>query len=84
MLTRAFVTAFALVVGLSVAGSDAYACGTCKPPMKKVHVNSGVGNGAEFGSTERRDRDPGRSGMHNQAGKNSAKPNSAAALTSIP
>lgn len=56
-------------------------CG-CK--HKKLRVNAGVGNGSEFGPTEANDRDPGNSGAHNQAGKNSSKPRSAASGTSMP
>ena len=39
-------------------------------------TNAGVGNNAELGRTELRDCDPGKSGLHNQAGKNSDKPQS--------
>ena len=78
MLVRALTIVATLVLGVVATSSSAFACG-CKPPVKKVHVNAGVGNGAEFGRTEAKDRDPGRSGSHNQAGMNSFKPNSAAA-----
>jgi hypothetical protein len=71
------VTVTALAFATSGFGSAAFACGSkCGPPSKHKHVNAGVGNGAEFGRTEKKDRDPGNSGAHNQAGKNSFKPNS--------
>ena len=50
----------------------------------KLRVNAGVGNGSEFGETEADDADPGNSLTHNQAGKNSSKPRSAASGTSMP
>ena len=59
---------------LLLLANVAHAWGNRPPPPR--HVNSGVGNGAEGGSTEKRDLDPGKSGAHNQAGKNFAKPNS--------
>ena len=39
-------------------------------------TNAGVGNNAELGLKELRDCDPGKSGLYNQAGKNSDKPQS--------
>lgn len=83
-------TILALAFAATLASTSAFAwstggdCGCAPTPVKKVKVNSGVGNGAEFGPTEANDRDPGNSGAHNQAGKNSFKPNSARAGTSIP
>ena len=47
-------------------------------------VNSGVGNGSEYGPDEAHDRDPGRSGAHNRAGNNVDRPNSPRAGTSNP
>lgn len=84
-------TLVAIALAATLASTSAFAWSTggdcgCTPThtTKKVKVNSGVGNGAEFGPTEANDRDPGNSGAHNQAGKNSFKPNSARAGTSIP
>ena len=58
-------------------------CGTVPPPppppttyICKVKGNAGVGNGAEGRSPELGDCDPGKSGLHNQAWKNSDKPKS--------
>ena len=61
--------------------TTAYAKSNVWCPPVKVKANSGVGNGAEGGATEANDRDPGKSGAHNQAGKNSFKPNSAASAS---
>lgn len=83
----------ALVIAFSAAamfstGALAWSttdCG-CMPAPKPVKVksNSGVGNGSEGGPTEAWDRDPGRSGAHNSAGKNVGKPNSPNAGNVIP
>lgn len=96
MVRTALLTASLLAFGASTALAGGYYtpppshdCGCAAPmptkPVKmKVKSNSGVGNGAEGGATEAHDRDPGNSGANNQAGKNSFKPNSARAGTSIP
>ena len=53
-------------------------CGTLPPPppptVCKVKGNAGVGNGADGRKSELNDCDPGKSGLHNQAWKNSDKP----------
>lgn len=85
MDTKSFAVAIAMSALFSTAayagGSTSCGC-TPPPPTKGQHVNAGVGNGGESlpGSyKEVGDRDPGRSGAHNQAFKNSDKPRSAAA-----
>lgn len=80
----AVFAAAAFLSNAAVAGS--YSCG-CTPPPPTTSTkkpNSGVGNGGEPVAgvpsyKEVGDRDPGRSGAHNQAFKNSDKPRSAAA-----
>jgi hypothetical protein len=71
------------VVSAALMSAPASAWESCGcAPAPKGKVNSGVGNGYErFGTSERNDADPGRSGAHNAAGKNSEKPQSAAAGT---
>lgn len=72
------LAATALLVSSTVAFAGDYS-DPCPPTDKKQKVNAGVGNGSEFGYPESNDRDPGNSQAHNQAGKNSYKPNSDAA-----
>ena len=84
---RSAIAIFAATTFLStaaMAGSTSYGCGCTAPPptAPTKKLNSGVGNGGEplAGSyKEVGDRDPGRSGAHNQAYRNSDKPRSAAA-----
>ena len=78
------ITLVTLVSTAALAGGSSKDCGCVPPPShtKAKHPNAGVGNGGEPlpGSyKELNDRDPGRSGAHNQAFKNSDKPRSAAA-----
>ena len=73
----------ALFSTAALAGGTSCGCVPTPPsPGKAKHVNAGVSNGGEPlpGSyKEVGDRDPGNSGAHNQAYKNSDKPRSAAA-----
>ena len=82
----AIAVAVSMLFGTAAfAGGSSKDCGCVPPPPtqgKAKKPNSGVGNGGEplAGSyKEVGDRDPGRSGAHNQAFKNSDKPRSAAA-----
>ena len=81
-MLKSFLAAAAVSALLTASMStSALACGCVPPPPpSKVKANSGVGNGGEpRGVTgELNDRDPGRSGTHNQAFKNQDKPQSAA------
>lgn len=84
LITLGLAAAFSVAATVAFAGGTT-SCGcTPTPPAKQKHVNSGVGNGAEYGVTEANDRDPGNSGAHNQAGNNSFKPNSAASARNMP
>lgn len=82
---KSFALAVATAALMSTAGwstSASASCGCPPAPHTKAKSNAGVGNGGEprTGSyKEWNDRDPGRSGAHNQAAKNSDKPRSAAA-----
>lgn len=82
------LVAFAIASALSSTGALAWSTSDCgcgpAPKPVKAKVNSGVGNGSEYGPTEASDRDPGRSGAHNQAGTNVGKPNSPNAGNVIP
>ena len=73
----------ALVSTAAFAGTST-SCGCVPTPPAKVKSNSGVGNGSEGGPTEANDRDPGRSGAHNNAGSNVGRPNSPNATRVMP
>ena len=82
LVTLGLAAAFSVAATVAFAGGAT--CGCTPPAPTKQKVNSGVGNGAEYGRTEASDRDPGNSQAHNQAGKNSFKPNSAASARNMP
>lgn len=84
LVTLGLAAAFSVAASVAFAGGTATNCGCVPKPPAKQKLNSGVGNGAESGTTEADDRDPGNSGAHNQAGKNSFKPNSAASARNMP
>lgn len=78
----AIFAAAAILSSAALAGGHSCGCTAPPPTTSTKKPNSGVGNGGEGlpGSyREVGDRDPGRSGAHNQAFKNSDKPRSAAA-----
>jgi len=87
-LTIAAAAGIAMVTATPAFAGKKYESSTtvtdCGCDHEKLRVNAGVGNGAEFGDTEANDADPGNSLTHNQAGKNSSKPRSAASGTSMP
>ena len=84
LVTLGLAAAFSVAATVASAGGKTTSCGCTPTPPSKQKVNSGVGNGAEYGTTEANDRDPGRSEGRNQAGKNSYKPNSAASARNMP
>jgi hypothetical protein len=78
LIVASAATALLLTAPLAYAG-DEYC-----PPVKKIKVNSGVGNGSEFGPNESADADPGNSGGNNNAGDNYTKPKSPGADDVMP
>jgi hypothetical protein len=79
---RALIVASA--AALLISAPLAYAGDEICPPVKKIKVNSGVGNGSEYGPNESDDADPGNSGDHNKAGDNYQKPKSPGADDVMP